>query len=116
MKHGPHSGSGQLSYFPLDVLKRHSLRMLSRCPLPSGDLGPLINICFNWLTSAGESVAVKVFCMEILYRISQSEPELKKELADSIEWRMQEETAGFKNRGMKILKKFIGRWNHRNDA
>jgi len=95
----------ELPYFSHDGLKRHSLRMLSRSPLPSGHLGPLINICFNWLTSAGESVAVKVWCMEIHYRIAQSEPELKKESADSIEWRIQEETAGFRNRGMKILKK-----------
>jgi hypothetical protein len=95
----------KLPTFSHDGLKRHSLRMLARSTLPSGHLGPLINICFDWLTSAGESVAVKVWCMEILYRISQIEPELKKELADSIEWRMEEETAGFKNRGKKILKK-----------
>jgi hypothetical protein len=43
--------------------------------------------------------------MEILYRISQVEPDMKKELADSIEWRMNEETAGFRNRGQKLLKK-----------
>jgi len=95
----------KLPYVSHDGLKRHSLRMLSRSPLPAGYLGPLINICFSWLTSAGESVAVKVYCMEILYRIAQSETELKKELADSIELRMHEETAGFRNRGMKILKK-----------
>jgi hypothetical protein len=41
--------------------------------------------------------------MEILYRITRIEPDLKKELADSIEWRMNEETAGFKNRGQKMI-------------
>jgi hypothetical protein len=95
----------KLSSFSHDALKRHSVRMLSRSPLPHEKLGPLMNICFDWLTSAMEPVAVKVWCMEILYRISQSEPDLRKELADSIEWRMEEETAGFRNRGMKILKK-----------
>jgi hypothetical protein len=57
------------------------------------------------LLSPKEAVAPKVYCMEILYRISQVEPNLKKELADSIEWRLNEESPGFKNRGLKILKK-----------
>jgi hypothetical protein len=95
----------KLSTFSHDGLKRHSLRMLARSPLPTEHLGRLITICFNWLTSAVESVAVKVWCMEILYRVVQVEPELKKEIADSIEWRMREESPGFRNRGMKILKK-----------
>ncbi len=49
--------------------------------------------------------AVKVHCMEILYRLSLKEPELRKELIDCIEFRLNEETPGFKNRGLKILKK-----------
>jgi hypothetical protein len=91
--------------FTHDGLKRVSLRMLSRSPLPQNQLGGLMNLCFDWLVSPKESVAVKVYSMEILYRISQDEPELKKELADSIEWRIAEGTPGFKNRGMKTLKK-----------
>jgi hypothetical protein len=96
----------KLHSFSHDGLKRHSLRMLARSPIPSGDqMGELMTICFDWLLSPGESVSVKVYCMELLYRISQVEPDLKKELADSIEWRLNEETAGFKNRGQKLLKK-----------
>ena len=95
-----------LPTFSHDGLKRHSMRILARSPLPSGGhLGELINISFEWLLSPQESVAVKVYCMEILYRVSQVEPELKKELADTIEWRLNEESAGFKNRGQKMLKK-----------
>jgi hypothetical protein len=94
-----------LPRFEHDGLKRVSLRMLSRSPLPQDHLGELMNICFDWLVSPKESVAVKVYAMEILYRISQAEPELKKELADSIEWRIGEGTPGFKNRGLKTLKK-----------
>lgn len=95
----------KLPTFSHNALKRHSVRMLARSPLPSRQFGPLANICFDWLTSANEPVAVKVWCMDILYRIALQEPDLKKELSDSIEWRMQEETSGFRNRGMKILKK-----------
>lgn len=89
-----------------DGLKRHSLRILARSPLPAGKrLGILINTCFDWLVSMHEAVAVKVYCMDVLYRISLTEPDLKKELADSIEWRINEGTAGFKNRGNKMMKK-----------
>jgi hypothetical protein len=95
-----------LPTFRNDGLKRHSMRILARSPLPEGaQLGTLIKISFEWLLSPKEAVAPKVYCMEILYRISQSEPDLKKELADSIEWRLNEESPGFKNRGLKILKK-----------
>jgi len=95
-----------LSTFDHDGLKRHSLRMLARSPFPSERyLGKLIKICFDWLLSPNEAVAAKVYCMEILYRVSQVEPDLRKELADSIEWRLNEETPGFKNRGEKMLKK-----------
>jgi hypothetical protein len=98
--------TGMLNKFNHDGLKRHSLRMLARSPLPAGDiLGGMIAICFDWLLSPNEAVAAKIYCMELLYRISQIEPDLKGELADSIEWRMHEETPGFKNRGQKILKK-----------
>jgi hypothetical protein len=94
----------QLGSFLNDGVKRESLRMLARSPLPKEQLGLYITLCFTWLTSAQESVAVKMFSMEILYRISQQEPEMKKELADSIEWRMQEEPPGFRAHGKKLLK------------
>jgi hypothetical protein len=94
-----------LPEFCHDGLKRNTLRILVRSPLPENQLGPLASLCFDWLTSPGESVAVKVYCMEILYRISQTEKDLKKELADSISWRIDEETPGFRAHGIRILKK-----------
>lgn len=94
-----------LPKFDHDGLKRHSLRMLARSPLPAGEhIGALITICFDWLLSPNEAVATKIYCMEILYRISDVEPDLKMELADSIEWRMNEGSPGFKSKGRKILK------------
>jgi hypothetical protein len=106
----PHLGKLTLALpaFDHSALKRHALRILTRSPLPGHELlGGLINICFEWLTSASIPVAPKIFCMEMLYRISETEPDLKKELADSIEWRMNEETPGFRNRGGKMLKKLF---------
>ena len=95
----------KLPDFKHDGLKRNTLRMLSRHEIPEQQLGGLIKICFDWLISSSESVAVKVYAMDILYRISNFEPSLKKELSDSIEWRIQEGTPGFKAHGTKVLKK-----------
>ena len=95
-----------LSKFRHDGLKRHSMRILARSPLPiEPHLGELLKVSFEWLLSPKEAIATKIYCMEILYRSSQVEPDLKKELADTIEWRLNEESAGFKNRGQKMLKK-----------
>ena len=102
-----------LPRFEYDGLKRLSLRMLSRSPLPQKYFGELMNICFDWLISPKESVAVKIYAMEILYRMSGMEPELKKELADSIEWRITEGTPGFKSRGKKTLNKLYKEMNSR---
>jgi hypothetical protein len=93
-----------LPEFISDGMKRQTLRMLSRYDIPLESASILINLCFEWLVKPAESVAVKVFCMDILYRISKVEPGLKPELADSIEWRMDEETPGFRAHGKKILK------------
>ncbi len=94
----------KLESFKNESTRRESLRILARSPLPKEHLGIMIDLCFGWLTSGKEPVAVKMFSMVILYRISQQEPEMKKELADSIEWRMQEDTPGFRAHGKKLLK------------
>ncbi len=101
-----------LPSFSHNGLKRHTLRMLARSPLPEkNQIGPLIHLCFQWLLSPMEAVAVKVHCMDLLYRISQIEPEIKPELADSIEWRLNEEPPGFRSHGKKMLKKLYSEIN-----
>jgi hypothetical protein len=103
----------KLPGFTSDGTKRSSLRMLSRHPIDVKTMGELMSVCFEWLTSRKESVSVKVFSMEILYSISRIEPDLKKELADSIEWRIAEETPGFRSHGAKMLKKLNKEMNPR---
>jgi len=97
-----------LPVFRHDGLKRHTLRILARSPLPSGErLGRLVNLCFEWLLSPQEAVAAKVCCMDLLYRVSLSEPDIRQELADSIEYRMLEESPGFRNRAQKMLSRLF---------
>lgn len=91
--------------FSSDGLKRHSLRMLSRSALPEENLGILADACFNWLQSPSESVAVKMYSMVILNRISEFIPEIRRELYDIIEIQLDEATPGFINIGRKIMRK-----------
>lgn len=95
--------------FDSDGLKRHSLRMLARSPLPVENLGILADACFNWLQSSVESVAVKMYSMVILHRISDNIPEIRRELYDIIDIQMGEATPGFRNMGQKIMKKLQAR-------
>lgn len=94
--------------FTHDGMKRHSLRILARSPLPAEKLGELASTCFDWLMQREESVATKMYCMEILYRISEIEPDLKPELADSIRMQMVEGTPGIRSCGNRLLNK-LGR-------
>ncbi len=91
--------------FAADGLKRHSLRMLSRSPLPLEHLGILTDISFKWLQSPVESVAVKMYCIVILERITKIYPELIPELCDIIDIQMDEATPGFKSIARKTLRK-----------
>jgi len=91
--------------FQHDGMKRHTLRMLGRFPLPEHLSGSLITLCFDLMLSCHEAPAIKVYAMEILYNASIEEPDLRQELADSITLRFTEESAGFQSRGEKILER-----------
>ena len=62
-----------------------------------------MNIAFTWLQDSAESVAVKMYCIQILYRLSASEPDILQELYDTIEFQMADGTPGFKSIGRKIM-------------
>jgi hypothetical protein len=91
--------------FSHDGMKRHSLHILSRSPLPENKLGEITGFCFEWLMKPGEAVATKMYSMEILYRISEIEPDLKHELADTIKLQMIEGTPGIRSCGKRVLGK-----------
>lgn len=93
----------KLPEFNHDGLKRHALRMISRMPFPEGTEGELLNITFEWLISTAESVAVKMYCIQILYRLSAKEPDILQELYDTIEFQIADGTPGFRSIGSKMM-------------
>lgn len=94
----------KLPEFNHDGLKRHALRIIARLPFPEGTEGELLNIAFEWLVSVTESVAVKMYCIQILYRISATEPDILQELYDTIEFQIADGTPGFKSIGIKLMR------------
>ena len=86
--------------------KRHFLKLLSMNKIPSKRFGFLVDYCINALTSANEPPAVRVHAMQILFNISEKEPELKPEILAIIEHEMEyHATAGILSRGSKITQK-----------
>ena len=66
-------------------------------------LGVLVDLCFKWLTDPSETVANKVYSMEILYKITLFIPELRKELVWTIEDQLDKCSTGFKCRGGEVI-------------
>jgi len=85
------------------ALHRHILRMLDRSLIPPAKTGELLTLCFDYLTSPDEPVAVKVHAMNIIHTMARSEPGLLVELTGILELRREMEPPGFRNRAVKIL-------------
>jgi len=86
------------------AVKRNTLRILQFIEIPEDLLGLTADICFTFLNSGKETIAVKANAMTVLYNIVKKYPELKEELVIPIEEQMPFGSAGFKGRGRKILK------------
>ncbi|MEZ5082113.1 MAG: hypothetical protein R2750_01470 [Bacteroidales bacterium] len=86
-------------------LRRSFLRVLMDHynELEEDDLGLITEACFRWVV-ADEKPAIKIYSLEILYRISNLYPDLKPELMAVIESIMPHESKGIKSRGRKMIK------------
>lgn len=87
-----------------NAVKRNSIRLLEDIEIPKKFQGDIMNICFAYLESPTEPLAVKVFSMSVLAKLVRSYPEIAPELKLLIEDQLPHQTAGFINRGKKILK------------
>ena len=94
-----------LSKLALHVsVKRNTIRLLQFISIPEKHHGDVMNICFNYISSPGEAVAVKAFSLTVLQNLAKQYPEIKNELKLIIEERREFETAAFRSRAKKILK------------
>ncbi len=91
-----------------DAVKRNTIRVLQFVEIPEDLWGHTAEICFGYLASNDEPIAVKAFSMTVLEKICKEVPELTNELRVLIEDQLPYSSTGFKNRGNKILNR-IGR-------
>lgn len=87
-----------------DAVKRNSVRLLQHVNVPEEWQGPIMNICFDYLTTPGEAVAIKAFSMTVLANLAKDYPEIIPELKLVIEEQIGNESPAFKGRAKKIFK------------
>ena len=87
-----------------DAIKRNTLRMVRYMEIPEDMMGLTTDVCFKFMDSEKEPIAVKVYAMDVLFRIIEKFPEMKEELKITIKDQLPFGSAGFRNRGAKILK------------
>lgn len=83
--------------------KRHFLKLISLHRVPHEQCSFLLEYCLQCFTSSSEPIAVRVFAMQVLYNISETEPGLKPELLTTIQHEIElHASAGIKARGRKL--------------
>jgi hypothetical protein len=86
------------------AVKRNTLRLLQYIELPKRLQGRVADLCFQYLQSKGEPIAVKAFSLTVLQRIVEVQPELGPELKIIIEDQLPYASPAFRSRAMKVLK------------
>ena len=87
-----------------DSVKRNTLRLLQHIEIPKKFHGEIMDICFRYLSSRDEPVAIKAFSLTILHNLSRQYPVIRNEIKLIIEERWEHETAAFHSRAKKFLK------------
>lgn len=87
-----------------DAVKRNSIRFMQEIELPQKHHGEIMDMCFKYLESPTESLAVQIFSMSVLGNLAKHYPEIKTELKLIIEEQLPHQSAGFKSRAKKVLK------------
>jgi len=87
---------------------RNSVRILEHIEIPEAYHGDVMNACFGFIENPSTPAAIKAFSLTTLYNLSKHYPEIKPELKLIIEERINNETAAFKSRALKILRQIQG--------
>jgi len=88
-------------------IKFGMLHVFSFCPLPEDEekIGFLTNFCFDLIESKQVRIALKIYALDVLYRISGVYPENKRELIFLIDKYSVGASPAFLNRGGKYKEK-----------
>jgi hypothetical protein len=86
-----------------DAVKRNTVRFLQDIDIPRRFHGAIMDICFGYISSPTEPVAIKCFSLSVLQNLSKEYPEIKNEIITIISQDWQK-TPGLKSRAKKFLK------------
>ena len=88
-----------------DAVKRNSIRLLQDITIPKKYQGRLMDICFNYLASPTEAIAVKAFSLGVLTNLAQQYPGIVPEIKLIIEEQLPGQTPALATRAAKFFKK-----------
>jgi len=96
-----------LPHHPNHSLRRNFAKILTAHELPTEPvlIVKLLNICFDWIYSPHEKVAVKVYSLDILTKIAMQEPEISNEINLAIEDQLDKTSVAFRTYSKKVMRK-----------
>ena len=89
-----------------DAVKRNTVRLLQHLKIPKKHEGAVMEICFEYLESPNEAVAIKAFAINILAKFAKKYPEISSEVRLLIEDQIAHQSAAFKVSARRFLKEF----------
>ena len=89
-----------------DAIKRNTVRLLQTVDIPEKYHGSVMEICFKYVESPDEAVAIKAFSLTVLGRLAKKYPEIIPEIKLLVEDQLPHQTAAFKTRSKNLLKTF----------
>lgn len=88
-----------------DATIRNSARILQDVTIPDEFHGELMDAAFGLVGNRQAAIAIRTFCLTILFNLSKIYPEIRKELRVLIEESIEFEPPAFVSRAKKILKR-----------
>jgi hypothetical protein len=85
------------------AVRRNVIRILQFIEIPRHLLGTVATVCFQYLGSHNQPIAVRVFSMTVLGNIARLKPDFRRELRLVIEQQLPYGSAGFRARARKVL-------------
>ena len=90
-----------------DSIKRNTVRLLQAVDIPVKYEGAVMEICFKYLESPNEAVAIKAFSITVLGKLAKKYPEIIPEIKLIIEEQLPHQSAAFKSRAKLFIKSFV---------
>jgi hypothetical protein len=87
-----------------NAVKRNVVRFLQHIEIPKKLQGDVMDLCFYFLESSGEPVAIKAFSLTVLGNLAKQYPEIITEIKLLVEHQIHQQSAAFRSRARKVMK------------